>query len=266
MPAPTTSDSATTGTVRVDRDREADAGGNPPAQVHGDRGAAGMLTVSGSSAPPSSRVRIVAFVGTDARVGDRPSSASGRRTIDRSRTPSRVESSRRTERERQARATVGAVEHLRLLGDHPAAPGGHLGGDEIVPAGLVVHRHRDPAVAGHDEPLKILGRQRAGVGEEVDVDDRVVGERVEQREPELRAPHRRSRGEVPLRRGVARARTDAGVAVAGDRVRDDRPGAGHLDQHPRLGDRQDVRDPDAGERPAPTSTVRDRRVLRPGPA
>ena len=62
-----TKDSATTGTSRIDRDREADAGRDAR-----DRGRPrprcrpGCSTVSGSSAPPSRRVRIVALVGTDA--------------------------------------------------------------------------------------------------------------------------------------------------------------------------------------------------------
>ena len=109
-------------------------------------------------------------------------------------------------------------------------------------------RHGHPAVTGDDESLELAGSQRAGVREERDVDDRVVGKGVEQREPEQRAADRRTRGEVPLGRGVTGARADGGITVADDRVGHDRLRARDLDEHTRLGNGHDVGHPERGQR------------------
>ena len=208
-----------------------------------------MLTVSGSSAPPSRPVRIVAFVGADAglaitivwvRPAAIPPLANSQR-FESSGAPS--------ESARPFRPSVPSSDRDCSAITRPRRAVTSVD-DEVVPARVVVHRDRDPTVARYDESLQIFGGQRSGVGQEVDVDDRVVGERVEQREEELRTFYGGPRGEVPPGCGVPGARAEPGVAIAGDRVRHDRVAPGDLDHHPGLGDRKDVRDAEVGERSA----------------
>ena len=78
----------------------------------------------------------------------------------------------------------------------------------------VVDRHRHAREARDHDALEPAGRAPAGVGDRLDVDDGVVRERVEQREPELGALRGGAGREARLGRGLARARAHGGVAGA----------------------------------------------------
>ena len=61
-----------------------------------------------------------------------------------------------------------------------------------------LHRDGDARAARHDDACRPVGLLHAGVGDERDVDDGVVAERVEQHEVLLRAVDGGARGEVPV--------------------------------------------------------------------
>src|SRR5262249_61511836 len=84
-------------------------------------------------------------------------------------------------------------------------------------------------------------RDERGIGREGEVDDRVVGEGVEEGSVLRRAPLGRAGGEVPIAAGSARARADGRLTLALDLVLDDGTTAEDLDDHTRTDDPRLVR-------------------------
>ena len=141
------------GEPTLDRDREADAGRDPPAKVHRDRSLRGevhRLGLQHATVEPGANGR---GGGHGRRVGDdhRLGPARGDRRVGE--LPMGRELGR-AEGERQTLAAIRAVQSLGLLGDHPAPARPDLGGHEIGPSGLVLDRDGDPAVGRHHEPWR----------------------------------------------------------------------------------------------------------------
>ena len=116
----------------------------------------------------------------------------------------------------------------------------HRNRNSVLALHLVVHRERDARPTRHDQRVRRARCFVSRLGEERHVDDRVVAERVEQREPLLGTAHRRAGREIPVARRLASARADRNVVAATQLVLHDRLTAAHFDDHPWLSVLDDV--------------------------
>ena len=92
--------------------------------------------------------------------------------------------------------------------------------------------------------MQTVGLLHPVVGEEGDVDDGVVAERVEEHDVLLRPLQGGAVREVPIGRRAASTGLGGDVAVRRELVRDDGLTTDHLDDDAGLGCRDDVGDPD----------------------
>ena len=104
----------------------------------------------------------------------------------------------------------------------------------------VADGHGDPAAPRDRDRLQVGGRNEAGVGRERQVDDRVIGKRVEERGVLFGAALRSASREVPVAPRLTRTRPDRQVALPLDLVLDHRPTTEDLHDDARPDDQTGV--------------------------
>ena len=245
--------SATIGTDERTVAGERDVVGHPRRGPGVTTDVAGRIRRTGSTAAAASSANeIVHLRVLRARVGEHDALLpAGTRDPDREPPRGRELAA---ERQPESPASVAAVEVLRLLGDDPAPPHGDLRGDGVDALDRLVDRDRHAREARDHDALEPAGRAPAGVGDRLDVDDGVVRERVEEREPELGALRRGAGREARLGRGLARARAHGACRRRGSACA--RPRRGPRSSRPRRpGPRSARGPPRAPAPPGPGATV-----------
>ena len=152
----------------------------------------------------------------------------------------RPSDSRRTRDERDPTGPTGPIEADHLIGDDTADPSADGRRDRCPSAHIGTYIDGSDATGRDHETLERSRTGAAAIAGKAEVEQRVLGEGVEQRDDGGGIARRDPEWEVPRVAGRRRARGDDGLRSAGQPVVDADAADVELDQRGNIADRQDV--------------------------